>query len=303
MEMGPVNLVETARLALEKIGPEADEKSISLLTDLPADLPMVPGNPARLEQAITNLLRNAVKFTDNGGMVTLRITDDRLGQITGEGERVVKWVKNAIAFYKANGKEIALAEFSSPRGRFVRDQRYVYVLDLKGRMVAHGVNETYVGKDFSDLKDSDGRGIVRRIVDIAKAKGSGWAEYKWYDLVTKEERPKAAYAEKIDDVIVCSGMYQDIVVEVMDNGPGITDEELPRIFDDFFRGKDAPAGGAGLGLSIVKRIIASHGGRIWVESPCPETRMGAKFTFTLPKGTVKPETGGKEEMSGHESRN
>jgi signal transduction histidine kinase len=86
---------------------------------------------------------------------------------------------------------------------------------------------------------------------------------------------------------------QRIVVEVMDNGPGIAGEELHRIFDDFYRGKDAPIGGAGVGLSNAKRIIEAHGGRMWAESPYPESEKGAKFTFTLPKGTAKPDTGKK----------
>jgi signal transduction histidine kinase len=303
MEMGAVDLVQTTAASLEKVRPQADEKSISLLADLPSDLPCIPGNAARLGQAIINLLGNAVKFTENGGKVTLRITDDTRGQITGEGERVLKWVKSAIAFLKAYGKEIALAEFSSPRGRFVRDQRYLFVLDNEGTILAHGINEKYIGKNVCDLKDSDGRSIVRRILDTAKARRSGWVEYKWYDPVTREERPKAAYVQKVDEIIICSGMYQDIVVEVMDNGQGIPRDELPMIFDDFFRGVDAPAGGAGLGLSIVKRTITAHGGRIWVESPYPESKKGAKFTFSLPKRIVKPQPETKEEMSGHESRN
>lgn len=74
-------------------------------------------------------------------------------------------------------------------------------------------------------------------------------------------------------------------VEVADTGVGISNEDLPRIFDDFYRGVagDTEAKGAGLGLSISKKIIEAHGGRIWAESPCPETGKGSKFVFTLPK--------------------
>ncbi len=75
-----------------------------------------------------------------------------------------------------------------------------------------------------------------------------------------------------------------ILVEVMDTGIGILPEELPKIFNDFYRGTSAAGStGAGLGLSIVKKIIEAHKGRIWVESPCPESGVGSKFTFTLPK--------------------
>lgn len=74
-------------------------------------------------------------------------------------------------------------------------------------------------------------------------------------------------------------------VEVADTGVGISTEDLPRIFDDFYRGVagETVGKGAGLGLSTSKRIIEAYGGRIWAESPCPETGKGSKFSFTLPK--------------------
>ena len=75
----------------------------------------------------------------------------------------------------------------------------------------------------------------------------------------------------------------EIVVEVIDSGIGIPPDELPKIFDDFFRGRKAGKKGTGLGLSIAKRIVEAHGGKLWVESPCLETGMGSRFTFTLPK--------------------
>ena len=78
-------------------------------------------------------------------------------------------------------------------------------------------------------------------------------------------------------------------VEVADTGVGISAEDLPRIFDDFYRGVagDTEAKGAGLGLSISKMIVEAHGGRIWAESPCPETGKGSKFSFTVPKCDYK----------------
>jgi len=72
-----------------------------------------------------------------------------------------------------------------------------------------------------------------------------------------------------------------ILVEVIDTGIGISPEELPRVFDDFYRGIRVDTGGAGLGLSISKKIIEAHRGNLWVESPCPESGIGSKFTFTL----------------------
>ncbi|MEJ2740067.1 MAG: GAF domain-containing sensor histidine kinase [Dehalococcoidia bacterium] len=75
----------------------------------------------------------------------------------------------------------------------------------------------------------------------------------------------------------------DIVVEVLDTGCGIPADELPKIFEDFFRTSNTESKGTGLGLSISKRIISAHGGYIWVESPCAETGSGSKFCFSLPR--------------------
>jgi len=68
---------------------------------------------------------------------------------------------------------------------------------------------------------------------------------------------------------------------VSDRGPGIRKEDLPHLFEPFFRGRDgATAGvpGSGLGLSLVRHIAEAHGGRVTVETG-PE---GAAFTLRLP---------------------
>jgi len=75
----------------------------------------------------------------------------------------------------------------------------------------------------------------------------------------------------------------EIQVEVIDTGIGIPAEDLPRLFEDFFRASNVESKGTGLGLSIARRIVEAHGGRIWVESPNPETGKGSRFAFTLPK--------------------
>ena len=75
----------------------------------------------------------------------------------------------------------------------------------------------------------------------------------------------------------------EIAIEIVDTGIGIPPGELLRVFDEFFRGSNVGKKGTGLGLSITKRIIEAHGGKIWAESPCPETGKGSRFTFTLPQ--------------------
>jgi signal transduction histidine kinase len=79
----------------------------------------------------------------------------------------------------------------------------------------------------------------------------------------------------------------EILVEVIDTGCGIAPDELPRVFEDFFRASNiTETTGTGLGLSISKRIVEAHGGRIWATSPCSETGKGTKFCFVLPKKSL-----------------
>jgi len=117
------------------------------------------------------------------------------------------WTKKAVEYFKANGKDKALAEFSKPKSEFVKDDQYIYVLDMNGKMLAHP-NAALVGKDFMTVKDADGKLFAVDIVKEAKAKGSGWVDYKWENPKTKKVDPKTVYFEKVDDVIICSGAYK-----------------------------------------------------------------------------------------------
>ncbi len=75
----------------------------------------------------------------------------------------------------------------------------------------------------------------------------------------------------------------EVLVSVADTGRGIPQEDLPYIFERFYRGERSRSrrgGGAGLGLAIVKQLVELHGGRIWAES---EPGQGTRFMFTLPK--------------------
>ena len=131
------------------------------------------------------------------------------------GEEAKQFVKKAIEFYKKAGKAIALAEYTNPKGPFIESDMYVFVLNLKGTMLAHGVNEKYIGHDFIDVKDSDGRSFIREIVEVGNTKGQGFVDYKWYNPLTKEDLQKHVYFEKVDDVIICSGVYKEMWTDLL----------------------------------------------------------------------------------------
>jgi signal transduction histidine kinase len=86
---------------------------------------------------------------------------------------------------------------------------------------------------------------------------------------------------------------EEVIVSVTDHGPGIPDDEIPRIFEHLFRGRitvqdpNNPIEGTGLGLALAKTVIEQHGGRIWVKS---REDKGSTFSFSVPR-EITPKTG------------
>ncbi|CAN5820399.1 hypothetical protein BH11PSE8_BH11PSE8_41620 [soil metagenome] len=117
-------------------------------------------------------------------------------------------VKKGVTFIKANGKDKGYAEISNKEGQFVHDDLYLTVYGMDGTVRAHGANAKMVGKNLIDLKDVDGKAFVKERVDMAAAKPSFWQEYKFTNPVTKKIEPKNMYCERLDDTIVCGGVYK-----------------------------------------------------------------------------------------------
>ncbi|MBT4512259.1 MAG: GAF domain-containing sensor histidine kinase [Chloroflexi bacterium] len=153
-EMEEVSLKELTGILLEDTQRLAEQKGLSFSADISPDLPKINGSALRLQQLFTNLLSNALKFTPEGGSVSLNLT--------------------------------------------CRD---------------------------------------------------------------------------------C-----EIVGEIEDSGVGIPEQDLPHVFEDFYRATNVEAPGTGLGLPIVNRILEAHGGQIKAQSPSPDSGKGCKFTFILPTG-------------------
>lgn len=75
---------------------------------------------------------------------------------------------------------------------------------------------------------------------------------------------------------------KQVVIGVSDQGPGIASDDIPHIFDRFYRGQDMVrrTSGTGLGLFLARSIIEAHGGTIWID---PKPSEGARFFFSLPR--------------------
>lgn len=83
-------------------------------------------------------------------------------------------------------------------------------------------------------------------------------------------------------VLIAQRNETELIIHVQDSGPGIRPDQLPHLFDRFYRvpgTERITVEGTGLGLAIAKSIVEQHGGRIWVES---EPGQGSRFSFSLP---------------------
>jgi signal transduction histidine kinase len=65
-----------------------------------------------------------------------------------------------------------------------------------------------VGKNFIEMKDIDGKEYIKERVDFGKTKTSFWTDYKFNNPVSKKIEPKTAYCERLDDTVVCGGIYK-----------------------------------------------------------------------------------------------
>lgn len=126
----------------------------------------------------------------------------------GTAKEAEAMVKAAVTHIKSVGKEQAYSDFTAKKQPFFDRDLYVVVYGMDGKIFAHGQNARMVGKEMLDMKDPDGKPFVKERVELAKAKDTFWQDYKFTDPVTKKVLPKAMYCQRVEETVVCSGIYK-----------------------------------------------------------------------------------------------
>lgn len=126
---------------------------------------------------------------------------------TGKRLEIRHWAQKAIAFYEGLGKENTLALIANPKGPFIEGERYIFALDIEGKLLAHPFSKELPGRSLTDLRDSEGRSFIRKVLAKAKTGGYGFVEYMRPVPASEGELHKTVFFERVDGIVLCIGFY------------------------------------------------------------------------------------------------
>jgi len=87
------------------------------------------------------------------------------------------YVKSGIAYLKSMGADVAFRDFSSYAGKFIRGPLRLFAYDLEGTILADAENPTFLGQNLINIRDAEGKFVVKEILKVAKTEKSGWITF------------------------------------------------------------------------------------------------------------------------------
>jgi len=180
------------------------------------------------------------------------------------------------------------AELGSLRDEVLRLARMVGDLQTLAAADAAALNLTRKPDDLAELAAAAADSLARRFeaagiaLDRQLAAAPVLADPRWlHQVITNLLTNALKFTPPGGQVTITTGTeYADAVLRVTDTGQGIPAEDLPRIFDRFFRGQQAAQiSGSGIGLAVAAELVKAHGGRLAAAS---EVGQGTQLTLSLP---------------------
>lgn len=133
-----------------------------------------------------------------------------LAQEHGTRDEAKSMVEAAVAHVKKVGPEQAFKDFTDKSNKaWQKKDLYVMAYRNDGTCVGHGANDKLIGKNLMELKDPNGKPLIKELI-AAAAKGGDWVEYDWAHPQTKKIEGKVTYARKLEnfDGWVGVGVYR-----------------------------------------------------------------------------------------------
>lgn len=114
----------------------------------------------------------------------------------------------AVDTLKKNGPDASFAAFNDPKGEFVHDDLYVFAVGIDdAKFYAHGAGPSLVGQPAAELRDAQGKEIIKEMLAVVKVKGSGEVGYVWRNPVTNRVETKHSMVQKVDKYMLGVGYY------------------------------------------------------------------------------------------------
>ena len=116
----------------------------------------------------------------------------------------------AYDYILKNGRDKAFKAFEDPNSEFFYLDLYIFVSDMKGKMLVHGRDKSLRGKNLYDLKDSKGTFFIQKFIKKMQLCDESWTDYHWRNYETNEVESKLTFLKKIDDntFIGCGPYYK-----------------------------------------------------------------------------------------------
>jgi len=154
----------------------------------------------------------------------------------GSREEAVAMVQRIVAMFKKDGADATINAINTKGKSFIDRDLYPYVLDMNGYNRANAAIPAVRGKNLYDIRDADGKFLIREHLDIAKGPGRGWTDFKWLNPKTGSIDDKSAYLEKVGDYIVAVGIYRseqpnENTITIVSGSPSSDDTYLQMAYD------------------------------------------------------------------------
>ena len=131
----------------------------------------------------------------------------------GTKDEAVAMVKRVQEMFKKDGADATFKAVNDKSAKEFHDRDlypFIYFREgaKKGVCVAHGARPALIGKNLLDLKDQDGKYLIRALADVANGPGTGWVDYKWPNPISNVIEDKSSYVAKMGDYFVGVGVYR-----------------------------------------------------------------------------------------------
>jgi two-component system NtrC family sensor kinase len=232
-------------------------EKLSAIGQLVAGVAHELNNPLTSVIGYAQLVQEAIEHEPAVAAMADGMLDD-LARVLSEADRAARIVRNLLTFARRQTSERTRTDLSDLARRVIALRTY-------DRQVRHITMEVSLAADLPSTYIDDSQ-IQQALLNL---------------ILNAEQAVAGVPEPSLKVVTIAEPQSSSVLLTVIDNGHGIEQENLPRVFDPFFTTRGVGEG-TGLGLSIVYGIVRDHGGQIWVDSVEGHTaffvRLPARFS-------------------------